>query len=480
MNNAPHDQQLQHILHTMKNAHLQAGPASAELRRDRLMRSIALIRDNHAAISAAISADFGHRSLYQTMAADLVTTINMLQHSADNLAQWMEPEAAEVPVPGMQAWIAPQPLGVVGIISPWNFPINLAFGPLAGVLAAGNTAMLKPSELTPKTSELLAELVARYFDPQELTVVLGDADVGQAFSRLPFDHLVFTGSTAVGKHVMRAAAENLVPVTLELGGKSPVVLDVDADAALAAARTMTIKTFNAGQICISPDYLLLPPQAEAAFVTAARDFMRQAFPTVQANPDYTAIISDRHYQRLLAVLDDAKSKGARVVSLAPEGEPDFDARSRKIAPHLVLDVSEEMLIMQEEIFGPLLPMKTYATSASEAIAWINAHPRPLAAYYFGNDPLRQQQMAQQTTSGALVINDVMTHASLDSLPFGGVGASGIGAYHGIHGFRRFSHAKPVVIQDDAGTTNLRLRAPYQEKTAIIASMLDQSFQTQQQ
>lgn len=476
MSNDTHYQELQRILQSMKNAHLQAGPASAALRRDRLMRSIALIRDNHAALNAAISADFGHRSGYQTMAADLVTTINMLQHSADNLERWMAPESAEVPVSAMQAWVAPQPLGVVGIISPWNFPINLAFGPLAGVFAAGNTAMLKPSELTSKTSELLAELVARYFAPHELTVVPGDVEVGQAFSRLPFDHLVFTGSTTVGKHVMRAAAENLVPVTLELGGKSPVVLDSDADPVVAAERTLTIKTFNAGQICISPDYLLLPEGTESAFVAAASAFMRQAFPTIQSNPDYTSIISDRHYQRLLELLEDARLKGARILSLAPEGEPDFDARTRKIAPHLILDVTEEMRIMQEEIFGPLLPVKNYASSLSEAINYINARPRPLAAYYFGDDPQRQQQMTQLTTSGALVINDVMAHAALDSLPFGGVGASGIGAYHGIHGFRRFSHAKALVIQDEAGTTNLRLRAPYQDKTAILTEMLTQSGQ----
>lgn len=466
-----HQQELQQVLHAMKQAYIQAGPASVALRRDRLQRSIALIRDNHEAINAAINADFGHRSAYQTLAADLLTTMNMLQHSAENLEAWMQPEVAEVPVEGMQAWIESQPLGVVGIISPWNFPINLAFGPLAGVFAAGNSAMLKPSELTPHTSQLLAELVPRYFDATELTVVLGDAAVGQAFSALPFDHLVFTGSTAVGKHVMRAAAENLVPVTLELGGKSPVVLDSDADVALAAARTMTIKTFNAGQICISPDYLMLPAAAQASFVQHAQAFMQQAFPTLQENSDYTAIVSDRHYQRLVQLIEDARAKGARVVSLAPAGEPDFYALSRKIAPHLILDAHDDMGVMQEEIFGPLLPIKTYAGDVKEAINYINAHPRPLAAYYFGYDETRQQQMANQTTSGALVINDVMTHASLDSLPFGGVGASGIGAYHGIHGFRRFSHAKPVVIQDAAGTTNLRLRAPYQDKLIAARALL---------
>ena len=460
-------QDLQQILQQMKQAHLRSEPASVALRRDRLMRSAALLRENYQAISQAISADFGHRSGYQSMVADLATTINMLNHSAAHVENWMQPEAAEVPVAGMQAWIEPQALGVVGIISPWNFPINLAFGPLAGVFAAGNTAMLKPSELTPKTSELIAELVARYFSPDELTVVLGDAEIGQAFSTLPFDHLVFTGSTAVGKHVMRAAAENLVPVTLELGGKSPVVVDVSADPQMAAARTLTVKTFNAGQICISPDYMLLPESMTEAFIDAAQTLVAQSFPTMQANPDYTSIIHDRHYQRLIHLLDDAAQQGARVISLAPAGEPAFDPISRKIAPHLILGVTDQMLMMQEEIFGPLLPVMTYSGDLAEVIGYINAHPRPLAAYFFSDDVEHQRLMRQKTTSGALVINDVMTHVSLDSLPFGGVGASGIGAYHGIHGFRRFSHAKPVVVQDELGTTNLRLRAPYADKQAAV-------------
>lgn len=469
--NTDKQQDLQRVLRTMKNAHLQAGPASADVRRDRLMRGAALLRENYEAIRDAISADFGHRSGYQTMTADLATTINMLNHAAEHVAAWMQPGLAETPVPEMQAWIAPQPLGVVGIISPWNFPINLAFGPLAGVFAAGNTAMLKPSELTGKTAELLAELVPHYFDPNELTVVLGDADVGQAFSALPFDHLVFTGSTAVGRHVMRAAAEHLVPVTLELGGKSPVVVDMDADPVIAAERTLTVKTFNAGQICIAPDYLLLPQTAIGRFIEAAKSFVAHSFPTMQDNPEYTAIINDRHYQRLMHLLKDALSKGAQVISLAPTGEPDADPRTRKIAPHLVLDVTEEMDIMQTEIFGPLLPIKTYAQHMDEAIAYINDHPRPLAAYFFGDNETHQQRMAQHTTSGALVINDVMTHVSLDSLPFGGVGASGTGAYHGIHGFHRFSHAKAIVIQDKTGTTNLRLRAPYRDKTAAVETFL---------
>ncbi|GAB7259149.1 MULTISPECIES: coniferyl aldehyde dehydrogenase [Dickeya] len=461
---------LKAILQTMKNAHLANGPADAALRRDRLVRSAQLIRENYALLSKAMSADFGHRSRYQSLVADMVTTVKTLEHSAEHVEQWMQPECVDSPMPGMQSWIQRQPLGVVGVISPWNFPINLAFAPLAGVFAAGNTAMLKPSELTPATSELLAELIARYFDPLELEVVLGDATIGAAFSSLPFDHLVFTGSSAVGRHVMRAAAENLVPVTLELGGKSPVVIDHDADISLAAQRTLTVKTFNAGQICLSPDYVLLQDAQIDAFVHASKAFMTQAFPTLQNNPDYTAIISPRHYERLIALLADAASKGATLVSLAPSGEPDTDAASRKIAPHLVLNATDDMHIMQEEIFGPLLPIRTCA-SQEEAIVYINGHPRPLAAYYFGQQAERQTTFAERTTSGALVINDVMTHASIDALPFGGVGASGMGAYHGIHGFRRFSHDKPIVVQNEEGTSSLRLRAPYSDKLSQLEAFL---------
>lgn len=471
MSYQPTRDDLQVILRTMKRAHLAAGPAAASVRKDRLLRAARLIRENHSKISAAISADFGNRSVYQSMLADMATTVKMLEDSAEHVEQWMQPESVESPGPGMQAWIEQQPLGVVGVISPWNFPINLAFGPLAGVFAAGNTAMLKPSELTPKTSELLAELIAGYFDPVELTVVLGDAGVGAAFSELPFDHLVFTGSTSVGRHVMRAAAENLVPVTLELGGKSPVVVAEDFDLRTAVERTLTIKTFNAGQICLSPDYLMVTPEQQASLATFSKDFIAKSFPTLISNPEYTSIISERHFERLVCLLTDAEQKGATLINLAPGSEPAFDGKSRKIAPHLVLDVTDDMAIMQEEIFGPLLPVKTYRT-ADEAIAYINAHPRPLAAYYFGDHQERQQQFMRQTTSGGLVVNDVMTHASIDSLPFGGVGASGMGAYHGIHGFRRFTHAKPVVVQSQDGASNLRLRAPYGDKAPALEAFFN--------
>ncbi len=452
----------------MKNAHVHDGPASAALRQDRLGRAAQLLIGHHAELAAAISADYGHRSTYQSLLADVLSSVGALRHAQASLTQWMQAEEQAVPGPGMQARIEYQPLGVVGIISPWNFPLNLAFSPLAGVLAAGNRALLKPSELTPRTAGLLAELVARYFDPLELGVVLGEAEVGAAFSAQAFDHLVFTGSSGVGRRVMRAAAENLVPLTLELGGKSPVLLDLDADFGTAIERILTVKTFNAGQICVSPDYLLVPQAARETIVGHARRFMAASFPTLQANPDYTAIVSDSHFARLQNLLDDACARGATAIGLQPAGEAQADPRTRKMAPTLLLDPSDDMMVMQEEIFGPILPVMTY-TDPEQALAYINSHPRPLAAYYFGQDAARQRRFSERTTSGALVINDVMTHASVETLPFGGVGPSGMGAYHGIHGFRRFSHAKAVVVQSADGQSNLRLRAPYPDSSTLIKS-----------
>jgi len=463
--------ELQQVLTSMKRAHLAQGPADLSLRQDRLLRCINLVNNNRQQLIEAMKADFGHRSEYQSLVSDIASTMKMLKHAYDNVEEWMKDTGVEAPEPGMQTRIQHQPLGVVGIISPWNFPINLAFGPLAGVFAAGNTAMLKPSELTPRTSELLAELVGANFDPEELEVVLGDAKVGQAFSELPFDHLVFTGSTGVGKHVMRAAAENLVPVTLELGGKSPVMIDTDADIARAVDKTLTVKTFNVGQICLSPDYVLLPEQVLTQFIDAAKAFIATAFPSMLGNPDYTTIISERHYQRLMGLLQDAQEKGAQIVSLAPEGEVSHDATTRTIAPHLVAGVTDDMAIMQEEIFGPLLPIKTYQDRL-DAISYINANAKPLAAYYFGHDQAKQQHFADHTRSGGLVINDVMTHVTIDDLPFGGVGPSGMGAYHGEHGFKQFSHAKPVVIQSHDSASSTRLRAPYAEKQAALAASLN--------
>jgi coniferyl-aldehyde dehydrogenase len=456
------------IVRSMQRAQLAAGPADAALRRDRLSRAMALLLDHGEALAGAINADFGTRSRFQSLAADVGASVRSLSHAAEHVAAWMQPETVETPDSAITGRIEYQPLGVVGIISPWNFPVNLAFSPLAGVFAAGNTALIKPSELTPRTSELLAELAGRYFSPDELGVVLGDAAVGEAFSRLPLDHLVFTGSTAVGRQVMRAAAENLVPVTLELGGKCPVVIAPDADITRAAQRVMAVKSFNAGQICLAPDYVMIGADQEGDFLTAAREAAAASWPTIQGNPDYTAIISQRHYDRLLGLIADALAKGATLVPLTPLGEPPHDPATRKIAPVILRDVTPAMQVMREEIFGPILPVMTVADQ-NAAMAHINAGSRPLAAYYFGADKDARRSFAARTSSGGLVFDDVMTHVGIEGLPFGGVGASGMGAYHGIHGFRRFSHARAVAVQ--GGDAPGKLRAPYGEKLAQLEAML---------
>ncbi|HEX5841248.1 MAG TPA: coniferyl aldehyde dehydrogenase [Pseudomonas sp.] len=462
-------EQLAAALAAMKQAHLAEGPASLELRRDRLDRAIALLLENREEIVAAVSADFGNRSREQTLLSDIAGSVASLKHCREHLAEWMQAESHQAPFPGCEARVDYQPLGVVGVISPWNFPIVLAFGPLASILAAGNRAMLKPSELTPRTSALLAELIARYFDANELSTVLGSAEVGALFSAQPFDHLIFTGGTAVGRHIMRAAADNLVPVTLELGGKSPVLVSRSADLATVVQRVMTVKTFNAGQICLAPDYLLLPEESLGDFVAEAVRFVSEMYPTLRSNPDYTSIINSRHFDRLRSYLADAHARGAYLVEINPAQEDLSDRETRKIAPTLVLDTSEQMQVLREEIFGPLLPIKTYR-DFSAAIDYVNAQPRPLAAYYFGEDAGERQQVMERTTSGAVVINDCMSHVLFEELPFGGVGHSGMGAYHGVYGFRTFSHAKAVVVQSPIGESNLAMRAPY---GAMIHGLLDQ-------
>lgn len=462
-------EQLTATLARMKQAHLADGPASLELRRDRLDRAIALLLDNRDAIVAAVSADFGNRSREQTLLSDIGGSVASLKHCREHLAEWMQAQSHPSPFPGSEARVEYQPLGVVGVISPWNFPIVLAFGPLASIFAAGNRAMLKPSELTPRTSALMGELIARYFDENELTTVLGDAEVGALFSAQPFDHLIFTGGTAVARHIMRAASDNLVPVTLELGGKSPVLVSRSADLATVVQRVMTVKTFNAGQICLAPDYVLLPKECLEDFVAEAVRFVGAMYPSLHSNPDYTSIINPRNFDRLQGYLADARAKGARLIEINPAQEDLGDRQTRKIAPTLVLDATEQMQVLREEIFGPLLPIKTYRDFAT-AIDYVNGQPRPLAAYYFGEDAGERQQVLERTTSGGVVINDVMSHVVFEALPFGGVGHSGMGAYHGVYGFRTFSHAKAVVVQSPLGESNLAMRAPY---GAMIHGLLDQ-------
>ena len=361
-----------------------------------------------------------------------------------------------------------QPLGVVGVISPWNYPVQLALLPVVAALAAGNRVLLKPSELTPKTSALLERIVGSRFAADEFAVVTGGSDIGEAFARLPFDHLFFTGSTAVGRKIARAAAENLTPLTLELGGKSPALIHADADLEALAPRLVMGKLLNAGQTCIAPDYVLAPADRVDALVKALTASVAALYPQLGANPDYTSIINDRHYARLAALIDDAEAKGARVVRLNPGNEllPD---RARKLAPTLLVDVHDDMAAMREEIFGPILPIETYSTF-DEAIAKINARPRPLAFYAFGGDARSRMRLLQQTIAGGVTLDDTLWHFCNEELPFGGVGASGYGAYHGERGFLAFTHEKAVFTQPRFAPTRL-LYPPYRKRFDALLKIL---------
>jgi coniferyl-aldehyde dehydrogenase len=320
--------------------------------------------------------------------------------------------------------------------------------------------MIKPSEFTPVTSELMKTMFASAFSEEEIAVVTGGPEVGQAFSSLAFDHMIFTGATSIARHVMRAAAENLVPLTLELGGKSPVIIGNSADLSVAAARIMNGKTLNAGQICLAPDYVLAPKDKVESFVTAAQASVSKMFPTIKDNPDYTSIVAQRHYDRIMGYVDDARAKGARIVELKPEGEDFSQQEHRKIPPTLILDPTDDMKVMQEEIFGPLLPVKTYS-SMDEAIGYVNSHDRPLGLYYFGDDAAEQEKVLSSTTPGGVTVNDVIFHVAQENLPFGGVGPSGMGSYHGHDGFLEFSHRKAIYtqIKKDIGPLQA-MRPPY--------------------
>ena len=447
------------LLDMQRLAFRREGPPSAATRKDWINRLIGAVVEHKNAIPEAIDADFSCRSPVLSMMADAGATVASLKMARDHLDAWSAPVTHEAMVPDAIACVEYHPLGVVGVMSPWNFPINLALAPLAGILAAGNRCIIKPSEHAPHSAELIARIVRSAFDPAEVAVITGSADVSRAFASLPFDHLLFTGGTEVGRKVMAAAAENLVPVTLELGGKCPVIISTSAAIADAAARVMTIKTTNAGQICLAPDYVLLPEGSEDAFAAAAENAVHAMYPTLVGNPNYTAIINDAHAGRIAGYLDDARAKGGRIVELNPAEENFARENTRKMPPALVLNVTDDMVIMQEEIFGPLLPVKTYK-HIDDAIAYVAAHPAPLALYYFGNDNEEERRVLDRTQSGGVTINDVMTHAFAENLPFGGIGASGIGAYHGQAGFIRFSHARSIYRQGKAPEAEMMLRPPF--------------------
>lgn len=403
-----------------------------------------------AELVRSVSEDFGNRSKQETLLLEIFPTVDEIRHSISHLKQWMKPRRvrANWQFATARGRIIYQPLGVVGIIGAWNYQILLVMSPLVNALAAGNRVMIKPSEIAPRTAEVMARMIAERFKPEEITVVTGDAEVSAAFAALPFDHLIFTGSTRVGKLVMRAASDNLTPVTLELGGKSPAIIHRDYPIAKAAERILTGKFWNAGQTCIAPDYVMVPEDRLDAFMQAAETILPMRFQKVVDNPDYTRIVNERFYERLAGMVEDAKAKGGRVLQSNPANE-ECNASNRVIPPTVVANASPEMQVMQEEIFGPILPVITYR-ELEDAIGHVNAHPRPLALYYFDRSQARIDRVLNETTSGGATINDCIFHIAQHNLPFGGVGPSGMGAYHGFDGFATFSKKKGVFIQGFGG------------------------------
>ena len=453
---------LSEALNEQRRAFERDLPVEADARVNRLDRLAALLSENADKICEALDQDFGTRSRQVSMLTDVVYTLRNVRHTRKHVKQWMRNSrrALDFPLPllGAAAHVEYQPKGVVGVLSPWNFPVYLALTPVAGAFAAGNRVMLKPSELTPHTSSLLVTLVDRYFDRNEFAVITGDASVGAAFSKLPFDHLVFTGGGVVGRHVMRAAADNLVPVTLELGGKSPVIVGKSADIEQAAERIVLGKLLNAGQICLAPDYVLVDRTVEnqlsEALVTKARHY----YPSYADNKDYVSIINQRHFDRLQGYIDEARQLGAEITEC---GTP---APDRRLLPlTIVRDASAESLVMRDEIFGPLLPTIAF-DHIDDAIGYINRRDRPLGLYYFGNDRTEEGLVRARTISGGITINDVIFHVMQDNLPLGGIGPSGMGRYHGRDGFLEFSHHKSVYRQPRFDLAKLLgAKPPYGER-----------------
>jgi coniferyl-aldehyde dehydrogenase len=431
-----------HRIFDLQHALTRGGPApDLGERKERLEKLRALLVNNQAAYIDAISEDFGNRSADETRMLEIGLVLAAIRHARKHLRGWMRPERRHVDIAFQpaKAWVRREPLGVVGIIAPWNYPLFLALGPLVDVLAAGNRAMIKPSELTPRFSDLLARTVAETFDEDVVTVVTGGVEVAQAFSGLPFDHLVFTGSTGVGRKVMQAAAVNLTPVTLELGGKSPVILGDDFDVEKAAKSIAFGKFLNAGQTCIAPDYALVPKAKVDAFARAVIDHIGTSYPTLAANKDYTSIISDRHYDRLAGAIEAARAAGATVLAARDDGA----AAARKIAPTVVIGAPEDGVLMREEIFGPVLPVIGYET-LDDALAFINGRDRPLALYAYSHQRATLEAILDGAISGGVTLNGTLLHAGQDGMAFGGVGPSGMGGYHGRDGFLRFSHSRSVL------------------------------------
>ena len=441
---------LNKVLEKQKKAHLRDGALSVETRKEWIDRCIALLIKYQNEIVEAISKDFGHRSTESSLLADVAGSIGSLKSAKENIKKWVKPEKRKVTpailgLLGAKLRVEYQPLGTVGVISPWNFPVTLTFGPLGSIFAAGNRAMIKPSEFTPETSKLMKVMFEEAFKEEEVAVFTGGPDLGEAFSSLPFDHLLFTGATSIAKHVMRAASENLVPVTLELGGKSPVIISKNTNFDMSVKRVMAGKTMNAGQICLAPDYVFIPKDKKEDFISQSKKTVSEMYPSLKDNPDYTSVINQRHYDRLQGYVEEAKEKGFEVVEINPSNEDFSQQAHHKIPPTLIVDPDDSLSVMKEEIFGPILSVKTYE-DIKDTVDYINSNDRPLGLYYFGDDKKEMQSVLENTTSGGVTINDVVFHVGQENAPFGGVGPSGTGSYHGIEGFKNFSHTKTIYTQ----------------------------------
>ncbi|BCU64441.1 hypothetical protein F941_01954 [Acinetobacter bouvetii DSM 14964 = CIP 107468] len=433
---------LEQIFTQQKLAFKAQSYPSYEQRKQNLQTLYQMLVDHQDEIAAAISRDFSNRSADETRLFEVMTSLNGIKHSLKYLKKWMKPSKRDVGILFQPAkgYVLYQPLGVVGVIVPWNYPLFLAVGPLAQALAAGNNVMLKMSEFTPDFSVLFKRLIADNFRESHVTVITGNAQIAQQFTHLPFDHLLFTGATSIASHVLHAAADNLTPVTLELGGKSPSIVAQNADLKESARRIAFGKTMNAGQTCVAPDYVLVHSSQQDAFIQAYMDALKQFYPnSIEGNPDYTAIVNVRQFERLQHYLTDAHAKGAQLVQehAAPDG---------RRMPHVVVtNVNDDMALMQNEIFGPILPIVCYQ-QIDEAIEYVNARERPLALYYFGYDKAEQQKVLHETHSGGVCLNETLMTAGMEDMPFGGIGASGMGHYHGHEGFKTFSHAKSVFVR----------------------------------
>lgn len=433
---------------------------SLETRKARLDALIRAVEKNEARIVKTVDEDFGCRPRVETLLAETVISVAAAKGMKRHLARWMRPKAVATPLHMLPAKsrLEPQPLGVVGVIAPWNYPVQLALSPLAAALAAGNRVMLKPSELTPKTAALLKEILAAEFSEDVVGVVIGGVETGEAFAEVPFDHLLFTGSTAIGRKVALAAARNLTPVTLELGGKSPAIIDASADLAKAAESIVRGKMFNAGQTCVAPDYVLAPRARIDATVEALTQSARKLYPEIDTTRDYASIVSDRHFTRLRSMVEEARDAGCKVIEI---GSANALTPQRKLPLTLVVEPPERLRLMQEEIFGPILPILA-CDGAGAAIDHVNRGERPLALYWFGRDSATCDKVLRETVSGGVTVNDTLWHVAQENLPFGGVGRSGQGAYHGEAGFATFSHLKPVFYQK--GSSGAMLQPPYTDKT----------------